>query len=185
MTPFQDSYDRYLIHWAEGVFRRLEDRFFGYLITARLGPFFSGWSKRNLTGSQWWTTRDKTPILVAWCTTAHWPAIVSTITPGTVLIHWYEPGFHWCLFHFVDKKDKWCPNRGGGAAGAKPLVSVFIGSWINMAFLIQKGSAVMDGEYLSLPPGPGVHWQGRCWYRLTCGRRGNANEGDDSRAIWV
>lgn len=61
------------------------------------------------------------------------------------------------------KKQKRHLNRGGGVDGAKPLVSVFIGSWINMAFLIQKGSAVMESEYLSLPPGAGVLWQGRRW----------------------
>lgn len=61
------------------------------------------------------------------------------------------------------KKGKKSPNGGGGVVEAKPIVSVFIGSWINMAFLIQKGPAVMESEYLPLPPGAGVQWQGRCW----------------------
>lgn len=40
---------------------------------------------------------------------------------------------------------------------------VFIGPWINVAFLVEKGSAVMKSEYLSLPPGAGLQWQGRSW----------------------
>lgn len=70
---------------------------------------------------------------------------------------------HWVHKRKKKKKKKRRPNRGGGVAEAKPLVSVFIGSWINMAFLIQKGPAVIESEYLSLPPGAGVLWQGRRW----------------------
>lgn len=74
-----------------------------------------------------------------------------------------------CFSAWVDKKKKKYrkkkpqPNRRGGAAEVRPLVCVFIGPWINMAFLIQKGLAATESEYLSLPPGAGVQRQGRCW----------------------
>lgn len=154
---------------SRGSLQDGEDGLSGYLRnTKRVSPILSVFGLRvTWLAANDEARHDKTPAFIA-DAAFQWPFIVSAPEPGTSLIYWQVKNFtavflpEWTRRRKnTEKKPQ--PNRRGGAAEVRPLVCVFIGPWINMAFLIQKGLAATESEYLSLPPGAGVQRQGRCW----------------------
>lgn len=142
----------------------------GYLRNTRLKPFFLqvAWEPPDwqplmehamVSPRHRWLTHRLQLTLHCFCHQA-WYSADPLIRTRTLLLFFSLSAQKGKKKNTTEKRH---PNRGGGVAEAKPLVSVFIGSWINMAFLIQKSPAVMESEYLSLPPGAGVQWQGRRW----------------------